>query len=115
VGFMLAFGPLNMAATAGVKDHEQGLASGLVNTSFQVGGAIGLAIVTAVINAGVKSSDAPAGSDAAILDGYQAGLIVAVIVAIFGLVATLSGPARQAMPARLAFASAGRGGGDGDG
>ena len=115
VGFMLAFGPLNMAATAGVKDQEQGLASGLVNTSFQVGGAIGLAIVTAVINAGVKSSDAPAGSDAALLDGYQAGLIVAVIVAIFGLVATLSGPARQALPARLAFASAGRGGGDGDG
>ena len=33
-------------ATAGVADHEQGLASGLVNTSFQLGGAIGLAIVT---------------------------------------------------------------------
>jgi EmrB/QacA subfamily drug resistance transporter len=115
VGFMLAFGPLNMAATAGVKNEEQGLASGLVNTSFQVGGAIGLAIVTAVINAGVKSSDAPAGSDAALLDGYQAGLIVAVIVAIFGLVATLSGPARQALPARLAFARAGGGGGDRDG
>jgi EmrB/QacA subfamily drug resistance transporter len=111
VGFMLAFGPLNMAATAGVKDHEQGLASGLVNTSFQVGGAIGLAIVTAVINAGVKSSDAPEGSVPALLDGYQAGLIVAVIVAIFGLVATLSGPARQALPGRLAFARAG--GGDG--
>jgi hypothetical protein len=113
VGFMLAFGPLNMAATAGVKNEEQGLASGLVNTSFQVGGAIGLAIVTAVINAGVRSSEAPAGSDAALLDGYQAGLIVAVFVALFGLVATLSGPARQALPARLAFARAG--GGDGDG
>jgi hypothetical protein len=34
-----------------------------------------------------------------------------VIVAAFGLVATLSGPARQALPARLAFA---RAGGDGD-
>jgi EmrB/QacA subfamily drug resistance transporter len=113
VGFMLAFGPLNMAATAGVKDQEQGLASGLVNTSFQVGGAIGLAIVTAVINAGVKSSNAPEGSASALLDGYQAGLIVAVIVAIFGLVATLSGPVRQALPARLAFARAG--GGDRDG
>lgn len=114
LGFMLAFGPLNMAATAGVEDHEQGLASGLVNTSFQVGGAIGLAIATAVINAGVKSSDAPEGSVPALLDGYQAGLIVAVIVASFGLVATLSGPAREALPARLAFARAGRGGGNGD-
>ena len=108
VGFMLAFGPLNMAATAGVEDHEQGLASGLVNTSFQVGGAIGLAIVTAVINAGVKASDAPEGSVPALLDGYQAGLIVAVVVAIFGLAVTLSGPVLERWP-RLAFA---RGGGD---
>jgi EmrB/QacA subfamily drug resistance transporter len=106
LGFMLAFGPLNMAATAGVENHEQGLASGLVNTSFQVGGAIGLAIVTAVINAGVKASDAPEGSVPALLDGYQAGLIVAVIVAIFGLAATLSGPLADRWPARLAFARA---------
>jgi MFS family permease len=106
VGFMLAFGPLNMAATSGVENHEQGLASGLVNTSFQVGGAIGLAIVTAVINAGVASSDAPAGSTPALLDGYQAGLIVSVIVAVFGLVATLSGPVRGRWPARLAYARA---------
>jgi predicted MFS family arabinose efflux permease len=104
LGFMLAFGPLNMAATSGVADHEQGVASGLVNTSFQVGGAIGLAIVTAVINAATASSPAPAGSTAALLDGYQAGLIVSVVVALFGLVITLSGPVREHWPARLAFA-----------
>ena len=46
VGFALSFPALNMQATNGIADHEQGLASGLVNTSFQVGGAIGLAIVT---------------------------------------------------------------------
>ena len=38
IGFMLTFGPLNMAATGGVAPEEQGLASGLVYTSFQVGG-----------------------------------------------------------------------------
>ena len=46
VGFALGFPTLNIQATNGVADHEQGLASGLVQTSFQVGGAIGLAIVT---------------------------------------------------------------------
>jgi EmrB/QacA subfamily drug resistance transporter len=110
LGFMLAFGPLNMAATSGVADHEQGLASGLVNTSFQVGGAIGLAIVTAVINGATAASDAPAGTTPALLDGYQAGLIVSVFVALFGLVVTLSGPVRERWPARLAFASADDGG-----
>ena len=107
VGFMLAFGPLNMAATSGVENHEQGLASGLVNTSFQVGGAIGLAIVTAVINGATAASDAPAGSTPALLDGYQAGLIVSVVVAVFGLAVTVSGPIRERWPARLAFSRAG--------
>ena len=104
LGFMLAFGPLNMAATSGVADHEAGLASGLVNTSFQVGGAIGLAVVTAVISAASANSPAPAGSSVAQLDGYQAGLIVAVFAAIFGLVATLWGPLRQRFPLRVAVA-----------
>jgi EmrB/QacA subfamily drug resistance transporter len=113
LGFMLAFGPLNMAATTGVADHEQGLASGLVNTSFQVGGAIGLAIVTAVINAATAASDAPAGTTPALLDGYQAGLIVSVVVALFGLAVTLSGPVRERWPARLGFAGAGGDRGDG--
>ena len=40
-----------MQATAGIANHEQGLASGLVNTSLQVGGALGLALATAVISA----------------------------------------------------------------
>ena len=52
IGFALCFPSLNMQATTGVADHEQGLASGLVNTSFQVGGALALAIVSAVVGAG---------------------------------------------------------------
>jgi EmrB/QacA subfamily drug resistance transporter len=103
-GFMFAYGPLNVAATNGVADDEQGLASGLVNTSFQVGGAVALAVVTAVINAAATSSDAPAGSAAAQLDGYDTGLVVAVVIAVLGLLVTLSGPVRQRWPARLALA-----------
>jgi MFS family permease len=54
VGFGLCFAALNAQATAGVADHEQGLASGVLNTSLQIGGAIGLAVVTAILG----SSDA---------------------------------------------------------
>ena len=52
IGFALGFPSFNMQATTGVADHEQGLASGLINTSFQVGGAIMLAIVSAVVGDG---------------------------------------------------------------
>ena len=40
LGFALGYAALNVQATAGVADHEQGLAAGLVQTSFQMGGAI---------------------------------------------------------------------------
>lgn len=49
VGFALCFPSINSQATAGVADHEQGLASGLVNTSVQIGGAVMLAVVSAII------------------------------------------------------------------
>jgi sugar phosphate permease len=80
-GFALAYGPLNIAATNGIPAEEQGLASGLVNTSFQFGGALVLAIVTAVNNAN-------AGSGAqGFLDGFHAAIIVSVIVAAIGAAA----------------------------
>lgn len=52
VGFALCFPSINSQATAGVADHEQGLASGLVNTSVQIGGAVMLAVVSAIIGTG---------------------------------------------------------------
>jgi EmrB/QacA subfamily drug resistance transporter len=82
-GFALAYGPLNIAATTGVPPQEQGLASGLVNTSFQFGGALMLAIATAVINANTV-----AGSAQGILDGFQAAVVVSVISAGLGVVVT---------------------------
>ena len=51
LAFGLGFSSLTVAATAGVPDAEQGLASSLFQTSFQVGGAVVLAIVTAVVDA----------------------------------------------------------------
>ena len=52
VGFALCFPAVNSQATQGVVDDEQGLASGLVNTSFQIGGAIMLAVVSAILGGG---------------------------------------------------------------
>ena len=72
---------------------EQGLASGMVQTSFQFGGALVLAIVTAVNSAAVDGSQAPG----AVLDGFQTALIVPVIVAAVGLAITLLG-VRTARP-----------------
>ena len=83
LGFALAFGPLNIAATSGVAPEEQGLAGGLLNTSFQFGGALSLAVTTAVINANTGDG----GSPQAVLDGFHPALWVPVIIGVVGIVA----------------------------
>ena len=98
-GFALAYGPLNIAATNGIAPEEQGLASGLVNTSFQFGGALVLAVATAVNNA----ATGPDGSPQALLDGFHAAIAVSVIAAGLGVVATaLRLPSRAGEPAEVA-------------
>ena len=84
LGFALAYGPLNIAATNGIDAHEQGLAGGLVNTSFQFGGALVLAVVTAVNAAAAGAGDSPE----AVMDGYRPAVAVALIAAALGAVAT---------------------------
>jgi MFS family permease len=94
VAMTLAYGSLAAAATAGIAAREQGLASGLVNTSFQLGGAVTVAAVTAVIEASA-SIDAPA---ATTLDGYRAALLVPLCVAVLGVAATATRVARGSGP-----------------
>jgi MFS family permease len=91
LGFALAFGPLNIAATSGVAPEEQGLAGGLLNTSFQFGGALSLAITTAVINANTGGD----GSPQALLDGFHPALIVPVVIGLVGIVAVGSSLRRK--------------------
>jgi MFS family permease len=82
IGFALAFGPLNVAATTGVAPAEQGLAGGLLNTSFQFGGALVLAVVTAVNNANTGGTTAQG-----LLDGFHPALVVSVLAAVVGAAA----------------------------
>jgi MFS family permease len=92
IGFALGFPSFNMQGTTGVEDHEQGLASGLINTSFQVGGAITLAIVSAVIG------DANGGGQAFLDDAHTAVGVVTGVAAL-GLVSALSGLIVRRRPA----------------
>ncbi|MFD6286959.1 MFS transporter [Streptomyces sp. NPDC060205] len=90
----LVFPSLNIQATNGVDDHEQGMVSGLLNTSVQVGGAIFLAIVTAVVTANSSGASSPQ----AVLDSYRPGLVVVAAVALAGLLITATGLRRQRTP-----------------
>jgi EmrB/QacA subfamily drug resistance transporter len=109
IGFTLAFSSLNIQATAGVADNEQGLAGGLLNTSLQVGGAIGLAVVTAVLTANGGREASPA----ALLTGLTPALSVVTGIAVLGLLIAASGlvarrrveaPAQAAEPELAAVA-----------
>lgn len=88
IGMAMTFMPLMVAATSGVKENESGLASGLINTSQQMGGALGLAILASVA-ASVTASHADLGQREAIVLGYNyaflTGVIFIVIASIIGL------------------------------
>jgi MFS family permease len=88
VGAGLSFPSLMTVAMSGAQPTEAGLASGLVNTSMQVGGALGLAVLATLSSTRVKDVVASGGStDAAIASGLHlalvigAGLVIAAIVA----------------------------------
>ena len=87
IGFATCFPSLNIQATAGVANHEQGLASGLVNTSFQLGGAIVLAVVTAVAGGQPTGAVEPS----AMLDDFRPAFMVVAGVALLGLAVAVSG------------------------
>ena len=86
VGFALAFPSINVQATAGIRNSEQGLAAGLIQTSTQVGAALVLAVTTAMVSGHGSASDGGAGLDpAAMLEQYRPGLILSAAVAIAAL------------------------------
>jgi Na+/melibiose symporter-like transporter len=94
VGLGVAFQIVTVAiaATEGVADDEQGLASGLFNTSQQVGSALGVAILVAVASArtvALSTGSGGPGGSAALVGGFQSALLTAVGFAILSVVVSL--------------------------
>ena len=94
VGLGFAFVPVTIAAVSGVSKDESGLASGLINTSQQIGGALGLAVLGTI--AANKTTDlllAERGAQAAIpgalTEGFQLAFLTGAGFAILGIIATL--------------------------
>ena len=87
VGLGLAFVSMTVAAVSGVEPHEAGLASGLINTSQQIGGALGLAILATVANSRTDHL-AASGSPVrvALTEGFQNAFLVGAGIAIVGAV-----------------------------
>ncbi|MDB4978379.1 MAG: antiporter-2 family protein [Candidatus Peribacteria bacterium] len=83
VGGGIAFNPMLLAAMSDVEPHESGLASGIVNTAFMMGGALGLAIL-ASLAASRTGSLVAAGSDhlVALNGGYHAAFLVGALFAV---------------------------------
>jgi len=92
IGFALAFPSINVQATAGIRDSEQGLAAGLIQTSTQVGAALVLAVTTAIVSG--HGHGAGTASAAAMLEQYRPGLILSAAVAIAALLVAAS-PGRR--------------------
>jgi len=89
-GLGFAFVPMTIAAVAGVEPHEAGLASGMINTSQQVGGALDLAILAAVANSRTDSVvEAGSSLPVALTEGFQTALMVGSAFAVLGAVLAL--------------------------
>lgn len=94
VGLGFAFVPVTIAAVSGVSKNESGLASGLINTSQQIGGALGLAVLGTIASS--KTTDLisaspgdPAAVPAALTEGFQLAFLAGAGFALIGIVATL--------------------------
>jgi EmrB/QacA subfamily drug resistance transporter len=92
IGFGLGFSfvPISIAALAGVQPAEAGLASGLINTTQQIGGALGIAALSTI--ATTQADDAVQGGAAlpvALVDGFEGAFLAALAMAALGIVAAL--------------------------
>jgi EmrB/QacA subfamily drug resistance transporter len=87
IGAGIAFNPVLLAAMSDVEPQESGLASGIVNTAFMMGGALGLAVLASI--AASRTSSLRAGGDgplAALVGGYHAAFLVGGLCALGGAV-----------------------------
>jgi EmrB/QacA subfamily drug resistance transporter len=90
VGMGFSFVPISIAALAGVKPSEAGLASGLINTSQQIGGALGIAALSAVATSTTTDRLASGSQRAvALTEGFHAAFVGGTAVAVVGVLVAL--------------------------
>src|SRR5829696_870731 len=91
IGLGFGFVTSTIAAVSGVDQHEQGLASGLINTSQQIGGALGLAVLSTIATSRTDSVMAAGHSTVAngLTEGFQSAFLGGAVIALLGFVATL--------------------------
>jgi predicted MFS family arabinose efflux permease len=99
--------PGQITAVSEVEHHEAGAASGVVNAMYQVGGALGLAIVTTLsITRTTDALSHGAAQQQALVDGFQRGLLVAAGFAVANVLLTLASPQLQPTTEQLTEAAA---------
>ena len=90
LGMALCFVPISIAALAGVRQAEAGIASGLINTTQQIGGAVGIALLsTLAISRSEDELAAGAALPEAMTSGFQLAFWVGAGIALAGVVAAL--------------------------
>jgi predicted MFS family arabinose efflux permease len=109
-GIGFSFVPVTIAATAGVRGREAGLASGLVNTFRQVGGSIGLALLATLATQRTGAVHGTASAAVALTDGFQRAFLVgagfAAVGAMLSVVLLVHGSAARAAAAARAQGTA---------
>jgi EmrB/QacA subfamily drug resistance transporter len=98
IGVGAAFVAGSIASLTGVAETEAGLASGLNNASFQIGAAVGVAVLSSVAVSGAQGTD----TLAALTDGYQSAFAAAIVVAALGVVAAALLLGRRGEPEAVA-------------
>ncbi|MGH2920412.1 MAG: DHA2 family efflux MFS transporter permease subunit [Solirubrobacteraceae bacterium] len=86
IGLGFAFVPVTIGAVSGVSQDDSGLASGLINTAQQVGGALGLSVLVAVASA-VTTNERDLVD---LTEGFQAAFLTGAGIAVLGIVAALT-------------------------
>jgi EmrB/QacA subfamily drug resistance transporter len=90
LGLPFAFVPVTIAAVAGTKPQEAGLASGLINTSQQIGGAVGIAILSTVaVSTTTDDLSSGVAEPSALTNGFQAAFWTGAAIAFAGVVVSL--------------------------